>query len=83
MLLQRLISTCECIEPSTLPLQCSNPHRVTAHDVVAITLRAVVYYLAKNPAMQEKLQKEISAADDAGNLSNPAKYSEITPLSFV
>ncbi|KAI1442489.1 cytochrome P450 [Annulohypoxylon stygium] len=56
---------------------------VTAHDVVAITLRAVVYYLAKNPAVQEKLQKEISDADEAGNLSNPAKYSEITHMSYV
>ncbi|KAI1097219.1 cytochrome P450 [Jackrogersella minutella] len=56
---------------------------VTAHDVVAITLRAVVYYLAKNPAMQEKLQKEISDAIKEGNLSNPAKYSEITSLRYV
>lgn len=56
---------------------------VTAHDVVAITLRAVVYYLAKNPAVQEKLQKEISDADEAGNLSNPAKYCEITHMAYV
>ncbi|KAI1138397.1 cytochrome P450 [Hypoxylon sp. FL0543] len=56
---------------------------VTAHDVVAITLRAVAYYLAKNPAIQQKLQKEISDAEEAGNLSNPAKYSEISPLSYV
>jgi hypothetical protein len=83
---QRPISTCEYAVNTglyTYHLSCSNPYRVTAHDVVAITLRAVVYYLAKNPAMQEKLQEEISDAADAGNLSNPAKYSEITPLSYV
>ncbi|KAK6005955.1 hypothetical protein QM012_006365 [Aureobasidium pullulans] len=52
---------------------------VTAHDVVAITLRAVVYYLAKNMNMQKKLQKEI---DDA-QLSTPSKYSEITSLEYL
>ncbi|CRG87516.1 hypothetical protein PISL3812_04534 [Talaromyces islandicus] len=56
---------------------------VTAHDVVAITLRAVVYYLAKNPAIQKKLQQEIDDAETAGKLSNPAKYTEITPLNYV
>lgn len=58
-------------------------YRVTAHDVVAITLRAVVYYLAKNPAMKKKLQQEIDDAETAGKLSNPAKYTEIIPLSYV
>ncbi|XXH01634.1 hypothetical protein Hte_007994 [Hypoxylon texense] len=56
---------------------------VTAHDVVAITLRAVAYYLAKNPVIQKKLQKEISNAEELGHLSKPAKYSEITPLTYV
>lgn len=58
-------------------------HRVTAHDVVAITLRAVVYYLAKNPVMQKKLQKEIDDAVEANRLSNPSRYSEITAMSYV
>ncbi|ROV89420.1 hypothetical protein VSDG_08680 [Cytospora chrysosperma] len=56
---------------------------VTAHDVVAITLRAVVYYLAKNPVMQKKLQKEIDDAVEANRLSNPSRYSEITAMSYV
>ncbi|KAI8946322.1 cytochrome P450, partial [Xylaria longipes] len=56
---------------------------VTAHDVVAITLRAVVYYLAKNSSVQKKLYEEISDATKSGNLSNPAKYSEITSLRYV
>ncbi|KAI3321861.1 cytochrome P450 [Xylariaceae sp. AK1471] len=56
---------------------------VTAHDVVAITLRAVVYYLAKDLSIQEKLYKEISDAIEQGSLSNPAKYSEITSLRYV
>jgi cytochrome P450 len=57
--------------------------RVTAHDVVAITLRAVVYYLAKNPDIQKKLQKEIEDAVEAGQLSNPAKYTEITSMKYM
>ncbi|CAN8104061.1 unnamed protein product [Discula destructiva] len=52
---------------------------VTAHDVVAITLRAVVYYLAKNLDCQSKLQKEI----DGAALSEPSKYSEITTLGYA
>ncbi|KAI0446171.1 cytochrome P450 [Xylaria telfairii] len=56
---------------------------VTAHDVVAITLRAVVYYLAKNISVQEKLYREISDAIESGNLSSPARYSEITSLRYV
>ncbi|CAJ2510129.1 Uu.00g060290.m01.CDS01 [Anthostomella pinea] len=56
---------------------------ITAHDVVAITLRAVVYYLAKDPGVQKKLQKEISDAEAASKLSTPAKYSEITSLSYL
>ncbi|TRX98040.1 hypothetical protein FHL15_001250 [Xylaria flabelliformis] len=56
---------------------------VTAHDVIAITLRAVVYYLAKDLSVQKKLYKEISEAVKSGNLSNLAKYSEIISLRYV
>ncbi|KAI1288713.1 cytochrome P450 [Xylaria venustula] len=56
---------------------------VTAHDVVAITLRAVVYYLAKDRSAQQKLYKEISDAAKEEKLSSPAKYSEITSLRYV
>ncbi|KAI1751875.1 cytochrome P450 [Xylaria castorea] len=56
---------------------------VTAHDVVAITLRAVVYYLAKNRGVQNKLHDEISDAIEQSKLSNPAKYSEIASLHYI
>ncbi|KAI1173081.1 cytochrome P450 [Nemania sp. FL0916] len=56
---------------------------VTAHDVVAITLRAVVYYLAKDLSVQQKLNEEISNATKEGKLSTPAKYSDIAPLRYV
>jgi hypothetical protein len=57
--------------------------RVTAHDVVAITLRGIVYYLARHPEVQKKLQKEIIDMAEAGKLSNPSQYSEITTMSYV
>ncbi|KAI1751961.1 cytochrome P450 [Xylaria castorea] len=56
---------------------------VTAHDVVAITLRAVVYYLAKNLSAQKRLYKVISEAAKSRNLFNPADYSEIASLRYI
>ncbi|KAI0865193.1 cytochrome P450 oxidoreductase [Xylaria cubensis] len=56
---------------------------VTAHDVVAITLRGAVYWLARHPEVQKKLQKEIIDMAEAGKLSNPSQYSEITTMSYV
>ncbi|KAK5120582.1 hypothetical protein LTR85_006238 [Meristemomyces frigidus] len=40
-------------------------------DTTAIALRAILYFLMKNPAKMEKLKKEIEDADIAGKLSNP------------
>ncbi|KAI0469329.1 cytochrome P450 [Xylaria cf. heliscus] len=56
---------------------------VTSHDVVAITLRAVVYYVAKHPLVQQKLYEEILEAIKEGKLSSPAKYSEAMTLRYV
>lgn len=56
---------------------------MTAHDVLAITLRAIVYYLCKDSTCQNKLQEEISNAVVSGELSNPAQYTEITTLSYL
>ncbi|KAI0192472.1 cytochrome P450 oxidoreductase [Astrocystis sublimbata] len=56
---------------------------VTAHDVVAITLRGTVYYLAKHPEVQKKLQKEIEDTEKAGKLSTPSQYTEISAMDYV
>lgn len=58
-------------------------YSVTAHDVVAISLRGAVYYLARHPEVQKKLQKEIIDMAEAGKLSTPAQYSEITTMDYV
>lgn len=57
--------------------------RVTAHDVLAITLRAIIYYLCKNVKARQKLCDEIVQADISGELSKPVRYAETTKLSYL
>lgn len=56
---------------------------VTAHDVLAISLRAVLYYLAKNPAMRTKVRAEIRDAELAGKLSQVTQQRETFDLQYV
>lgn len=56
---------------------------VTAHDVLAITIRATLYHLCKNQICYQKLVSEIRTADAAGNISSPAKYNEISTLPYL
>ncbi|KAI9667768.1 MAG: hypothetical protein M1821_000585 [Bathelium mastoideum] len=60
-----------------------NAHSVTAHDVVAIELRAILYHVSRNPRCYEKMMKEIMEAEEAQMLSYPAKYSEVSMLPYV
>lgn len=45
-------------------------------DTTAIALRAIVYFLCRNPATMQKLVTEIDSADKAGQLSTPISYKE-------
>lgn len=56
---------------------------VTAHDVLAISLRAVLYYLAKNPAIRTKVRAEIRDAELAGKLSQVTQQRETFDLQYV
>lgn len=56
---------------------------VTAHDVLAISLRAVLYYLAKNPAMRAKVRAEIRDAELTGKLSQATQQRETSDLEYV
>lgn len=56
---------------------------VTAHDVLAISLRAVLYYLAKNPAMRARVRAEIRDAELAGKLSQATQQRETSDLEYV
>ncbi|KAK3182230.1 Cytochrome p-450 [Lecanicillium sp. MT-2017a] len=52
-------------------------------DTTAISLRAVFYYLIKNPRCYEILQAEIDAADRNGKLSKHVSYAECLQLPYL
>ncbi|KAG8168755.1 hypothetical protein KVR01_001504 [Diaporthe batatas] len=64
-------------------MACITKCRVTAHDVLAISLRAVLYYLGKNAAMRVKVRAEIREAELAGKLSLVAQQRETSDLEYV
>jgi cytochrome P450 len=52
-------------------------------DTTAIALRAIFYYLLKNPASLAKLRAEILAAEQQGALSQIVSWSESQKLPFL
>ena len=48
-------------------------------DTVSIAIRTIVYYLAKNPPMQQKLQAEI----DAAKLTYPVTWKAAQHLTYL
>jgi cytochrome P450 len=48
-------------------------------DTTSATMRAIVYYLAKNPDNYQRLQKEL----DAAKLSLPAQWKDLTGLTYL
>ncbi|KAL4923488.1 cytochrome P450 [Aspergillus undulatus] len=53
-------------------------------DTTAIALRAIVYFLLKNPMCMEKVVAEIDLADGVGHLSDPISYREsMTRLPYL
>jgi cytochrome P450 len=51
---------------------------MAGHDVLAVTIRAVLYYVARNSMVEEKLRAELSLL---GPKIPP--YSEITKLPYL
>ncbi|KAF2232240.1 cytochrome P450 oxidoreductase [Viridothelium virens] len=56
---------------------------VTAHDVLAIALRAIMYYVCRDQSVYRKLNEEILQAERLGNLSEPSKYVEVVLLPYL
>jgi cytochrome P450 len=52
-------------------------------DTTAIALRAVGFYLCRNPVCMERLVKEIDEADRAGKLSRPVSYKQASELKYL
>ena len=56
---------------------------IAGHDVLAITLRAIFYYLARSPRVMTKLRDEIASLDNSYTLSEPLPYSEVTNFTYL
>ena len=52
-------------------------------DTTAIALRAMVYFLCKNPSCMKTLLDEIDRADQGGKLSTPISYREASALPYL
>lgn len=61
----------------------ANNLSVTAHDVLAIALRAILYYLCCLPDCRDRLAFEIREAERKKELSTPAKYTEVVQLPYL
>ena len=51
---------------------------IAGSDTAATVLRAIVLFLSTNRRVLDKLRREIDNADEAGVLSTPPKYKELT-----
>ncbi|MCJ1360922.1 hypothetical protein MMC16_000017 [Acarospora aff. strigata] len=56
---------------------------IAGSDTTAIALRAVLYYLCKDPKSHQKLRAEIADADATGALSRPVTYAEAVRLPYL
>ncbi|KAI5456875.1 putative P450 monooxygenase [Mariannaea sp. PMI_226] len=52
-------------------------------DTTAISLRAIIYYLVKNPDCFAKAQSEVDQADREGKLSDYVTYAECLQLHYL
>lgn len=51
-------------------------------ETTGIALRAIFYYLMKNPVVLRQVVEEIDAAAQQGELSNPVKFAEASKLPY-
>ncbi|KAI0446170.1 benzoate 4-monooxygenase cytochrome P450 [Xylaria telfairii] len=51
---------------------------MAGHDVLAVTIRAVLYYVARDPAVEQKLRAELSVLGP-----NISSFSEINKLPYL
>ena len=57
--------------------------QLAGSDTTAISLRAIFYYLIKNPRCYKNMQAEIDEADRNGNLSEHVGYAECLQLPYL
>jgi cytochrome P450 len=52
-------------------------------DTTAISIRAIMYYLLKNPKCKNKVMEEIDVRRKQGQLSDPVKLSEAENMPYL
>ena len=52
-------------------------------DTTAISTRAIIYYLLKNPAAKQKLVDEIDDLKKQGKISDPVKFGEAEKMPYL
>ena len=58
-------------------------YSLAGHDVLAVTLRAILYYVARTPRVETKLRTELATLEPYYALSNRVPYAELTKLSYL
>lgn len=56
---------------------------MAGHDVLAVTLRAILYYVARTPRVETDLRTELASLDSHYALSDIIPYEELTKLSYL
>ncbi|KAI1138396.1 benzoate 4-monooxygenase cytochrome P450 [Hypoxylon sp. FL0543] len=56
---------------------------MAGHDVLAVTLRAVLYYVARTPRVEAKLRAELATLGKHYTLSDSVPYAELTKLPYL
>jgi cytochrome P450 len=52
-------------------------------DTIAVSIRAIIYYVLRNPSVKVKLVAEIEEAKRKGELSNPIRHGEAARLKYL
>ena len=71
----------EMNEASVLSMASSNIF--AGSDTTAISIRAVLYHLGRNPRCKRKLVEELDSAQKSGKLSTPIKTEEAEKLPYL
>lgn len=57
--------------------------RLAGSDTTAVALRAIFYFLVKNPRVYKKLMTEIDENDKAGKLSPLVTYEQALAMPYL
>jgi cytochrome P450 len=56
---------------------------MAGHDVLAVTLRSVLYHVARDPRVEKKLREEIASLDAKYPDTKRVPFSELQELPYL